>query len=41
MTDFRERFIENDPATLQWNSEPVTDEEKKCAEEIFAWIRRN
>lgn len=41
MKDLRERFIENDPATLQWSSEPVSTEEKERAEELFMWISRN
>jgi len=36
-----ERFIENDPATLQWSSEPVTVDEKDRANELFKWIGRN
>jgi hypothetical protein len=34
----KERFIEDDPATLEWSSEPLTTEERKRAEEIFIWI---
>ena len=41
MKDLRERFIENDPATLQWSSEPVCTEEKERAEDLFVWIRQN
>jgi len=37
----KERFIENDPATLQWSSEPITSEETERAEELFTWISRN
>jgi len=39
--NFRERFIENDPATLQWRSEPVSGDETKRAEELFTWISQN
>jgi hypothetical protein len=41
MKDLRGRFIENDPATLQWSSEPVSTEEKERAEELFMWISKN
>ena len=37
----KERFIENDPDTLQWSSELITSEEKKRAEDIFIWISQN
>jgi hypothetical protein len=37
----KERFIEDDPATLAWSSEPITAEERKRAEEIFIWISQN
>jgi hypothetical protein len=37
----KERFIENDPATLQWSSEPITPEETVRVEELFTWISRN
>lgn len=36
--NLKERFIENDPDTLQWSSEPVTPEEEKRANEMFGWI---
>jgi len=41
MKDLRERFIENDPATLQWSREPVSTEEKERAIDLFVWIRQN
>jgi|LSQX01.1.fsa_nt_gb hypothetical protein len=34
----KERFIEDDPATLIWSSELITPEEKRRAEDIFMWI---
>ena len=37
----KERFIEDDPDTLQWSSEPVTSEEEKLAEKMFVWISKN
>ena len=39
--NLKERFIENDPDTLQWSSELITREEKKRAEDIFIWISQN
>lgn len=39
--NLKERFIENDPATLQWSNEPITPEETKRAEDLFAWISQN
>ena len=39
--NLKERFIENDPDTLQWSSEPVTSDENKRAEEMFTWISQN
>ena len=39
--NLKERFIENDPATLQWSSEPVSNEEGKRAEDLFTWIGQN
>jgi len=41
MMNFRERFIETDPATLQWSSEPINDDEGKRAEDLFTWIDMN
>ncbi|WP_300998793.1 hypothetical protein [Methanoculleus sp.] len=37
----KERFIEDDPATLEWSSEPITPEERKRAEDIFIWISQH
>jgi len=39
--NLKERFIENDPATLQWSSELITSEESKRAEDLFTWISQN
>ena len=39
--NLKERFIEDDPSTLQWSSEPVTSEEAKLAEKMFTWISKN
>jgi len=39
--NLKERFIENDPATLQWNSEPITPEESGRADDLFIWISQN
>ena len=41
MKNLKERFIENDPDTLQWGSELITLEETKRAEELFTWISKN
>jgi|WetSurMetagenome_2_1015567.scaffolds.fasta_scaffold858401_1 hypothetical protein len=41
MMDLKKRFIEDDPETLQWSSEPISSEEKKLAEEMFKWIGQN
>lgn len=39
--NLKERFIENDPATLQWSSEPITSDEIKRAEDLLTWISQN
>ena len=39
--NLKERFIENDPATLQWSSEPITSEESVRADDLFTWISQN
>jgi len=39
--DPRQRFIEDDPDTLQWSSDPITTAESEKAEKIFRWIDRN
>jgi len=41
MKNLKERFIENDPATLQWSSEQITPEESGRAEELFTWVSQN
>ena len=41
MKNLKERFIENDPATLQWSSGPITSEEITRAEDLFIWISQN
>ena len=32
---FDKRFVEGDPASLVWSSEPVTEEERKRAEKLL------
>jgi len=39
--NLKERFIENDPDTLQWSSEQITSDEIKRAEDLFIWISQN
>ncbi len=34
----KERFVEDDPETLRWNSEPVTPGEEERARQIFWWL---
>ncbi|CVK34140.1 hypothetical protein [Methanoculleus bourgensis] len=37
----KERFVEDDPATLAWSRELITPEEKRRAEDIFTWITQH
>ena len=37
----KERFVEDDPETLQWSSEPITPEEEGRARQIFRWISQH
>ena len=39
--NLKERFIEDDPDTLQWSSEPITPEEEKRARDMFRWINQH
>ena len=39
--NLKERFIEKDPATLQWSSGPITPEESGRADDLFTWIGHN
>jgi len=41
MKNLKERFIENDPAILQWSSEMITPEESRRAGDLFTWISQN
>lgn len=36
--NLKERFIEDDPDTLQWSSELITPDEEKRANAMFKWI---
>ena len=38
MAKGNKRFVEDDAATLKWKSEPITEKERKRAEEIWAKV---